>query len=227
VTGRGPVPGLHPVSTESTAERIADQVRRGIIEGALAPGSRLGEAGLAAQLRVSRGPVREALARLVQEGLAVSVRNRGVFVVRLGPEDVADVYRARRAVEREAVSALHRGRGGAAVGHALEEVRVVVAAMARAAHDGDRDRLAELDIRFHQGLVAASGSARLARMFATLAAETRLCLAAVPDAYPLAEATVSEHEELLRLIGLGRPGSALAALDQHFESALAALTARR
>ena len=223
VTGHGQAPVLHPLNPESTADRIAGQVRRRIIEGALAPGSRLGEAGLAAQLRVSRGPVREALARLVQEGLAVAVRNRGVFVVGLGPEDVADVYRARRAVEREAVSALHRSRDPAARGDALEELRGVVAAMAGAAHDGERDRLAELDIRFHEGLVSATGSPRLVRMFATLAAETRLCLAAVPDAYPLAGATVTEHEELLRLIGLDRPGRVLAALDQHFESALAAL----
>jgi len=65
---------VHPVSAQSTAERIAEQLRRLIVQGALAPGSQLGEVGLAGQLRVSRGPVREALARLVQEGLYASLR---------------------------------------------------------------------------------------------------------------------------------------------------------
>jgi DNA-binding GntR family transcriptional regulator len=216
-------PALQPVSAQSTAERIAEQLRRLIVQGALAPGSQLGEVGLAGQLRVSRGPVREALARLVQEGLAVSVPNRGVFVVQLGPEDVADVYVARRAVEREAVTALHRSRDPAA----LAALDAIVVSMARAAANGDRTRLGELDLRFHEDLVRASGSPRLVRMFSTLAAETRLCLAAVAAAYPEAQAIVAEHRELVELIANGRRTRLLAALDVHFDTALAALNPRR
>jgi DNA-binding GntR family transcriptional regulator len=217
------IPALQPVSAQSTAERIAEQLRRLIVRGDLAPGSRLGEVGLAGQLRVSRGPVREALARLVQEGLAVSIPNRGVFVVQLGPEDVADVYVARRAVEREAVTTLHRSRDPAA----LAALDAIVVAMADAAAAGDRTRLGEMDLHFHEALVASSGSPRLVRMFSTLAAETRLCLAAVAAAYPEAQAIVAEHRELVELIANGRRLQLLAALDVHFDTALAALNPRR
>ena len=217
------IPALQPVSAQSTAERIAEQLRLLIVQGGLAPGSQLGEVGLAAQLRVSRGPVREALARLVQEGLAVSIPNRGVFVVQLGPEDIADVYVARRAVEREAVTALQRSRDPLA----LAALDAVVVAMAGAADAGDRSRLGELDLHFHEELVAATGSARLVRMFSTLAAETRLCLAAVAAAYPQPQAIVGEHRELVELIANGRRTRLLAALDVHFDTALAALNPRR
>jgi DNA-binding GntR family transcriptional regulator len=220
---RTEIPALQPVSAQSTAERIAEQLRRLIVRGDLAPGSQLGEVGLAGHLRVSRGPVREALARLVQEGLAVSIPNRGVFVVQLGPEDVADVYVARRAVEREAVTALHGSRDPLALA-ALDEV---VAAMSDAAAHGDRDRLGELDLQFHEELVGASRSPRLVRMFSTLAAETRLCLAAVAAASPDAQAIVAEHRELVELIRQGRRARLLAALDVHFETALAALNPQR
>jgi DNA-binding FadR family transcriptional regulator len=55
------------------------------------------------------GPVREAVQRLVREGLLVSTRNRGTSVVDLGPEDIEDVYTARAAIEREAGRLVLRG----------------------------------------------------------------------------------------------------------------------
>ena len=49
------------------------------------PGAQLGEADLARELGVSRGPLREGIQRLTQEGLLVSIRNRGVFVIEMTP----------------------------------------------------------------------------------------------------------------------------------------------
>ena len=62
---------------------FADQIRDGILQGAFRPGEQVVEAQLAARMQVSRGPVREALQRLIQEGLLVSYRNKGVFVLEL------------------------------------------------------------------------------------------------------------------------------------------------
>src|SRR5699024_3616258 len=77
--------GLEPVVQESTPSLIARALRRGIADGSLAPGTQLGEAALARSLGVSRGPLREAMQRLTQEGLLVSHRNRGLFVADLTP----------------------------------------------------------------------------------------------------------------------------------------------
>ncbi|MGH3966570.1 MAG: GntR family transcriptional regulator, partial [Mycobacterium sp.] len=66
-----------PLHRQSTAELIADRLREAIMRGQLAPGQQLGEASLAAQFAVSRGPLREAMQRLVAEGLLRSERHRG------------------------------------------------------------------------------------------------------------------------------------------------------
>ena len=95
---------LTPVVQETTPALIARQLRRAIGQGELAPGEQLNEAELSRHLGVSRGPLREAMQRLTQEGLLVSIRNRGVFVIEVTDDDVRDMYLARAAVERAAAA---------------------------------------------------------------------------------------------------------------------------
>ncbi|MDN5574145.1 MAG: GntR family transcriptional regulator, partial [Micrococcales bacterium] len=64
-----PPAALNPVVQESTPALIARQLRRAIGEGELAPGQQLNEAALSRSLGVSRGPLREGLQRVTQEGL--------------------------------------------------------------------------------------------------------------------------------------------------------------
>ena len=70
------------------------------------PGEQLGEADLARRFEVSRGPLREAMQRLVSEGLLHAITNRGVFVTELTLVDVLDVYRTRSVIERGALEVL-------------------------------------------------------------------------------------------------------------------------
>jgi DNA-binding GntR family transcriptional regulator len=93
---------LEPVNRRATAEIIAERIRTAIIYGPFAAGDQLGEAQLAQALGVSRGPVREALQRLIQEGLLRDQPNRGVFVVSLDADDIEDIYYARAVVESAA-----------------------------------------------------------------------------------------------------------------------------
>src|SRR5260370_7188563 len=63
-----PAPGLlEPLQLQSTPALIADRLRSQILEGRFPPHTHLGEVGLARQLQVSRGPIREAMQRLIQE----------------------------------------------------------------------------------------------------------------------------------------------------------------
>ncbi|WP_344741399.1 GntR family transcriptional regulator, partial [Pseudonocardia halophobica] len=93
---------LEPIDRRSTAAIVADRIRAAIMRGTFPPGTQLGEVDLAARLGVSRGPLREAMQRLVAEGLLRSERHRGLFVRDLDAADVRDVYTARTAVERAA-----------------------------------------------------------------------------------------------------------------------------
>src|ERR687892_1836614 len=89
-----------------TAQLIADQLREQIVQGVFRPGEQINESVLALQLHSSRGPVREALQRLCQEGILVSRRNRGVFVLELAIDDIREIYAVREAVETTAADAL-------------------------------------------------------------------------------------------------------------------------
>ena len=94
---------LPPVVQESTPALIARILREAIADGRFPPGSQLVEQELARELNVSRGPLREAMQRLTQEGLLVGHRNRGLFVMELTEDAVRDMYLAREAVECAAV----------------------------------------------------------------------------------------------------------------------------
>ncbi len=214
---------LEPVRRETTAGIIADRVRGGITGGRFRPGSQLGEAELAAHFQVSRGPVREALQRLIQEGLLESVPNRGVFVVELGVADIADIYLARSAVEHAAIAALlHDG-----TTDALKGVGTVLRRMETAARNRRWTAVADLDLQFHQTLVAAAGSARLARIESTLLLETRLCMAALQRAYPIREDLVSEHRQIFDAL-VSRDAELVDRLiDTHMDDAVKRLTHAR
>lgn len=207
---------IEPVSRETTASIIAQRIREGIRTGTFPPGAQLGEARLAEGLQVSRGPVREALQRLIQEGLLRSEPHRGVFVVELDRADAEDVYLARRAVERAAVRALLASEGPPA----LDALNAIVADMEEAARRDDWARVADLDLDFHSALVAATGSPRLVRMFETLGVETRLCLGALERAYPVREDLVAEHRDLLAALRRGVVTDALDAVERHFDDAV-------
>ena len=106
---------LEPVPRRSTVEIVSDELRSAIMYGALEPGAQLGEAELAARLGISRGPLREAMQRLVQEGLLVSEPHRGLFVITLDEGDVEDVYLTRLAIERAACQLIMQRNRGEAV----------------------------------------------------------------------------------------------------------------
>ena len=211
--------GLEPVYQETTPSIIAAKLRLGIMNGSIPQGTQLAEAQLAKQLQVSRGPVREAMQRLVQEGLLRSERHRGLFVITLQPDDVWDIYLARVAVERAAVmKLLHRE---AAVPPELEDV---VKQMETAAIQDLWPVLFDLDIRFHDLLVGASGSSRLQRMYRTLLVESRMCIAGLRPRYSQAEELAAEHRQLLDAVHSGDQRRALELIDAHMLDAVERMT---
>ena len=184
---------IEPLVQKSTPSIIADKLRLAIGHGELPAGAQLYEAELARELGVSRGPLREGIQRLTQEGLLISVRNRGVFVIEMTPENVRDMYVARGAIERAAAEQiLHAKEGGEAAGILLG----VVDTMAEAGRDREIAKMSEADMQFHQNLVALARSPRLSRMHNTLLTETRMCITALEDSYRFSDDRVGEHREI-------------------------------
>ncbi|WP_020631265.1 GntR family transcriptional regulator [Amycolatopsis alba] len=210
------LPDIEPVSRESTAGIIARQLRDAIMTGALPPGTQLGETDLASRFQVSRGPLREAMQHLVSEGLLRSERHRGLFVIDLEPGDVYDIYSARSAIERAAMLRALRGDRE----RVATELEQAVTAMATAADDDDPTALSWADLRFHEALIAASGSKRLVRMARTLLIETRMCLTALQGTYQRVEERVTEHTRIIEALRAGDEETALSLLEAHMEDAV-------
>ncbi|WP_344159439.1 GntR family transcriptional regulator [Nocardiopsis rhodophaea] len=202
---------LQPVPRRSTAALIADQLRSAIMYGELVPGDQLGETELAAQLGVSRGPLREAMQRLVQEGLLRSERHRGLFVRELTAQDVRDIYVARLAIERTACELIMRGNRGEATARLTAALQHLVDAAATR----DRVAMSDADQEFHQTLVSCSGNSRLERMAQTLLVETRMCLTVMQKAYPEPDELVQEHRKLLDAIADGDEEALLRLIESH------------
>ncbi|MDT0329846.1 GntR family transcriptional regulator [Nocardiopsis lambiniae] len=202
---------LTPVPRRSTAELIAEQLRSAIMYGSLAPGDQLGEADLAGRLGVSRGPLREAMQRLVQEGLLRSERHRGLFVRELTPADVRDIYVARLAVERAACELIMRGNRGEAVARLTPAVHL----LAEAAASGDRSAMSDADQEFHRTLVSCAGNTRLERMAQTLLVETRMCLTVMQTVYPEPDELLEEHRRILDAIADGAEDRLLELIEAH------------
>lgn len=186
---------LQPLEQESTAGRVAGAVREAIARGQIAPGEQLGEVELAKRLGVSRGPLREGLQRLTQEGLLVGHRNRGLFVIEMTAERVEDMYLARQAVERGAAQQVHARGDASATGGALMEI------VDRMRSDsGSDDQVTDADLEFHELLVRHSESPRLIWMHQTLLTETRMCLNALVPTYDSDQERVEEHRAIAQAL---------------------------
>jgi DNA-binding GntR family transcriptional regulator len=206
---------LEPLRRDSTPQRIAAQLRSGIVTGRLPPGHAVREVEVARQLGVSRGPVREAFQRLIQEGLLEAHPARGVFVPQLSVVDIADLYLARGAVETTAAQLLVRSEAA----EPLSELSAALGELETAPAD-DWNGLADLDLRLHAVLVRSTGSKRLARMFDTLAVETRLCLVALESFYPERADLVTEHAEIVQAIQRRDAGAATRLLERHMSDSV-------
>lgn len=211
---------LRPVKREPAAIMIAARLTEAIMEGSLAPGTQLGEAELAAQLEVSRGPLREAMQRLVQQGIAVSEPHRGVFVTTLDEADVRDIYQVRNAMESAACRLVLRSdpQGTA------DRLAKVHRSMASAARRKNRAALSRADMELHQLLVQESGSQRLQRIAETLFVETRMCLSALTGRHPDPDAMVEEHGALIEALRDEDEARLLSLLEDHMQDAVDRLT---
>jgi DNA-binding GntR family transcriptional regulator len=204
---------IEPLMQQSTPSIIADKLREAIGHGELKPGDQLSEADLARKFGVSRGPLREGMQRLTQEGLLVSIRHRGLFVIEMTPDDVRDMYLAREAIERAAAHKILVG-DYAAAGDALLEIVEQMSAASTPAE------VSELDIAFHERLVQLADSPRLTRMHRTVITETRMCIHALDESYSASEVRGDEHRAVATAIKSGDRSLVDELLIAHMDDAI-------
>lgn len=138
---------LKLASNEVTAE-----LRQAILNGSLRPGDKLSQVDLAAQLGVSRMPVRQALAVLEREGLVEVTRSRAAVVKPLDAGYIRDIYQIRGVMERYVARTLSDRR------FETSAVRELLIAAKSALTSGDIGRAIDLDVSFHTQLYDAVGN---------------------------------------------------------------------
>ena len=158
----------------SLKEIIVERLRQDIFNGTYKPGTRLVEQSLAVQYGVSRGPIREALVQLEQEGLVHVNPRRGALVTEVSPTEAWEIYTLRGHLEGLAVKL--------AAPHWTDEHGTRLAALMEEMEQlGPLDWLEaiNLDQRFHHLIVEASGNRTLFQAYQTLDSKVVACFFAV------------------------------------------------
>jgi len=216
-------PPLQPRERRVLMDDAVDAIREAILNGRLAPGARLIEDDLASMLNVSRGPIRQALARLQQEGLVVHEAHRGASVAEVSPADISEIYSLRTALERLAMAGACE-RATPADLAPLEAILTLFSSIPRAAIT--RKTVAELDIDFHDAIFRAAKHQRLYRAWQGLRSQVMVFLLlrdALPDDY--LDSWRRDHQNLLDVIRSRAAAKAAAAIEAHIGGAYERLRA--
>jgi GntR family transcriptional regulator, gluconate operon transcriptional repressor len=198
----------------SLAEQTLVVLRDLIVSGKLKQSEKISESGLSRQLKVSRGPIREAMKQLVAEGLIHEEPWRGSFVVELTREDLAEILDLRAALEQHAVVSVIRRN----LAQATKELQEYIAQMHAAAQEDDGVALARLDLDFHETICRLSGNKRLHRAFSREGAllGTLMRIELENDLlYPNLDDLAHEHEVIMTAIAAGKLGLARHLLREH------------
>jgi len=140
---------------ESVRDGVLAELRALIVSLSLAPGTPLSENELAAEMGVSRTPVRESLILLREEGLVQVVPQVGTFVSLVDIAQVADAQFVREAIECASMAQLV----DVIDDQDVAELRKLLSAQASTAESGDNERFFELDEDFHRALLRIGGHA--------------------------------------------------------------------
>jgi len=207
-------PALNRLPVEILRARVANEIRAAILRGDLAPGSRVKQEDLAAQLGVSREPVRQALLLLEREGLLHAQPNRSALVAALDRQVISDLYEFREAVDTAVVAMLAR-----APRFDVTSLQEVIARGRKAVRDGDLPALIDLDTSFHTSLYEAAGNHVIVDVMRGQWSHIRRVMAMVLDQGAYRQKVWDEHEAILEGIRARRVSSATAAAGRHVRDA--------
>jgi DNA-binding GntR family transcriptional regulator len=194
-------------------QRVIELLRTAIISGRFEPGTRLIESALSAEFGTSRGPVREALRQLENEGLVMSFPYRGAVVLGVSDEEVHEVLiPVRLTLERYSFArALDK-----MTDDDFAELAKQIWLMEQAGKANNLLKLVEADLAFHEIVITASGQLHTVQIWRTIGPRIRAYFYRY-ERYRSFEDTVEEHRALLAALQTRDPAIALAQLERHID----------
>jgi DNA-binding GntR family transcriptional regulator len=206
-------PKLKPVSQRTLSDEVTERLRSAIRDGSLLPGARLIEQELAAKLDVSRVPVREAIQKLVEEGLVRKVPHRGAFVFMPSASEIEEISSLRVVLERFIIErVIERWQP-----RHEENLRRIVAEMRQAAAQGDFQQVYEYDYDFHRTLWEIAEHSMMLEVVAGLRSRINRFLYEATSALPATQLTmhVDSHDDLIQIINTGDVTAAQEEITRH------------
>lgn len=199
-----------PPNRERIVDWTFELLRTAIVDGELEPGARLSIPALAEQLTVSRSPVREAVQRLVSDGLAVEVPHRGAVVATYGAVELLPVYEIREFLEGLAA----RLAAERATPDELKEMRMSFDDHVAAIEAGDQQGHFERDAHFHALTRQAADNQWLEALLDQIRGKIQLAMATTSVSDGPDQALI-EHRRILEAIESRDPNEAEAAARAH------------
>jgi DNA-binding GntR family transcriptional regulator len=195
----------------SLSERAADQIRRRIVTGALRLGEALSETALAAELGISKTPVREAFLLLKTEGLVDIQPQRGTFVFRIDAAEADKLSEFREVLEISALR-IAMAKDATGLGQALD---AVVTAMTVSLASDDPDAYRDQDALYHQCIIDRCGNHYLSRSYAVVAFRIQALRYRLATHPVLDGESLEQHRALAHSIGRGPRAKAIVLLRRH------------
>jgi DNA-binding GntR family transcriptional regulator len=195
---------------------VYEEVRQAIIELRLKPGEPLREATMADQLGVSKTPVREALARLEQEGLVETTSFKGAVVSGYSPEDLQEIYELRELLEGAAA----RAAATSASDDTLTRLRALVKESRELRAKDDLEGLAALLGAFDLAIYEQVANERIRALIENLKAHLARIGRLTEEIPGRVKASVEEHAAIVDAIAARDPDEAERAMRDHIRSVL-------
>ena len=207
---------LGRITQRTTPGSVALVIRNAILEGRLKPGSQLRETHLAADLGVSRAPLREALGLLAEEGLVDKIPYRGAFVAEVTQESIAEIASLRKRLEPYTIElALPHLRGSTRI-----KVTRPLEDMALGADNNDPAATIDAHMAFHRAFYELSGHQLLLDLWKSWEAQLQLFFSADHQLFADLHDMVADHQRLLSIIDTGDLDAITAEIDRHVHGGL-------
>lgn len=205
---------FHASNVQTLTVLVQREIERRILTGALPAGNRLSESALAADMGVSRGPVREAMRGLQQAGLVEIVANKGVIVRKIGYDEAVDLYDLRGSLFGFICETLARRRTEAQ----CDVMKEKLANMRAAIRSDDKETYFRINLEFHAAIVEFCGNKRARAVYEGIAKEMHLFRRRGLSRIENMEASMEEHEAIAEAIIAGRAETARRAGIRHLRN---------
>lgn len=208
---------LSPLSEPPSLDKLAyEKIKQAILTFQFLPNQALVEGELAAQLGISKTPVRDALMRLEKEGLVTRVPYKGTYVSDINNQDMANIFQIRIVLEglavRLAVEALDE--------EDFSRMQVLITEHARAIHDRDVLATSRINSDFHNVIIQHCSNERLIQMLHNLDDHLKRYRLLSISQGMRSDKSVPEHQAILDAAQKRDADAAELAMKQHLFSAM-------